>query len=77
MTQTIMCLALVILRLKIPLIQRREIIYCQPTRRERNINYSDSFEKNYKFKMNLLLLIKLITSLNLDEFKNWILYGSI
>ena len=76
-TQTTMCLALVILRLKIPLIQRRERIYCQTIKRERNINYNDRFEKKYKFKINLLLLIKLITSLNLDEFKHWILYGSI
>lgn len=53
--------ALVIFTLEIPLIKRREV------RRYMSINDNDSFKKDYKFKINLLLSTKLFIFLNLNE----------
>ena len=48
-------------------------MYWQPIRKEMSINDNNSFGKSYKFKINLLLSIKLTLFLNLDELGNWIL----
>jgi len=48
-------------------------MYWQIIRKEKNVNNKDNFKKYYKFKINLLLSIKLIF-LNLNKLDNWILY---
>jgi len=73
-TQSIIFLALIIFRLEISLIKKRERMYSQTIRREGSINDKDNYGKSYKFKTNLLLSTKLTIFLNLDELGNWVLY---
>ena len=62
--------ALINFKLKMSLDKKEKArIYWQTIRKERSIN-DNNFEKNYKFKTNLLLSTKLINFFNFDEFSN-------
>ena len=45
-------------------------MYSQTIIRKKNIIYKGDFKKIYKFKINLLLLTKLIIFLNLNKLGN-------
>ena len=64
--QFIMFLTLIIFKLQIFIIKRKKRMHLQIIRRERNINDGIFFEKDYKCKTNLLLLIKLVTFFNFN-----------
>jgi len=72
--QSIIFIALIIFGLKISLIKRRKKWIDKPLEDVKLLMTMIVLEKNYKFKTNLLLPIKLTIFPNFDELGTWVLY---